>query len=787
MNISQRIHRTHNDVVAYCISQISLCALRLLLKISVLKKTLGLCNKPLQNILILLVLFYLLFTPSSISANLLIIPNSEFRTLNSELQPPPLPSTHTSWGGHSSPDSLGTTPRDRRYVLEEMRVVASSPSESAGLISVVHLDDTPRATDLNLSEIMRDISGVNITVGGRGESNLRIRGFNRESVKIMVDGRQINAGYFGNVNLAEMPMFDISEIHIVKGAISPLYGVNSSGGVVNFVTRQPSDDTWLTLKASIKRNNTQNLQLITSHKFDMWDYWLNISGFRTDGFVLSNDFTPTQSENGGVREFSNNQNFDIQSKINFSLFDIHSLGFSAGYSFADERNVPSNIYETRYRQFKDLRRWHLSGLGSFQVTPFLSLQPNVYYDAYDNTYQEFNHPSLAPEFMGLDSILESWTFGVQNRLEYIISANNKLYHLLVYEKEAYNRKDNQGYPNWTSNSTELYNTSLLFNHNFNPAWQTSLSMGMSQSVRNYRPYSRLVLIEYILSAPTRPVSSEYILSDIEKDRTYSTEKRLSEQRTKIDTGLHLEPAFSLNFDDYRNTLNLAISRNVQYPYLRQLYSSSRGNPDLMPEKALKSEIGAGTRLSISNILLMPSMSLYYNILDDMIDRVNSPIYINQRRLQNAGVEMFLRVRFNNPPQIYGGGRGGLFIIETEHHIDYINLKMNKDYDFYEIPEWTFTNGLFVTIFKNLRFSYNINWSDTMYSPDDRGRLYTLPAKTLHNAGISYRSGNAGVSPAFIRNYTISFSLSNIFDIDYQEEWGYPAPGRNFSLSFELSY
>ncbi|MCL2064810.1 MAG: TonB-dependent receptor plug domain-containing protein [Candidatus Cloacimonetes bacterium] len=634
-------------------------------------------------------------------------------------------------------DTLGTTPRHRRYELDDMRVVATSNSESAGMISKVNLEESSRAGEMNLADIMRDISGVNMSIGGRGESNLRIRGFRRESIRIMVDGRPINAGYFGNVNLAEMPIFDISEIHIVKGAISPLYGVNTSGGVVNFVTRGPDDDSWLRLRASIRRNNTQNLQAITSHSFEKWDYWLNISGFRTDGFVLSKDFTPTPSENGGVREFSNNQNFDIQSKLNFTLFDIHSFGFSAGYSFANERNVPSNIYESRYRQFKDLKRWHLSGLGSFQATSFLVLQPKIYYDAYENTYQEFNHPSLDAQYKGLDSILESWTFGVENRLEYILSARNKLYHLISYEKEAYNRKDNQGYLEWTSNSTELYNTSLLFNHKFNTLWQSSISMGVSQSVRSYKEHSW----------------------DID--------------RKKLDTGVHIEPAFSIHYDDFINKVNIAISRNLQYPYLRQLYSNSRGNLELMPEKALKSEIGLGTRFTIENVLLIPTFNIYYNILDDMIDRVNTPRYINQRRLVNAGAELGIRTRFAHiikQPQAISG----VFSLETEHHLDYINLNMNKDYNFYEIPDWTFTNAFYINLYEKLKLSYTMNWSDKMFSPDDNGRLHELPSKTIHNTSISY----------LFRNYSIIFSLSNLFDLDYQEEWGYPAAGRNFSLMFE---
>ena len=626
-------------------------------------------------------------------------------------------------------DTLQTnTPRERRYELDEIRVIATTPAESAGIIDIIRLEDTSRASELNLSDILRNISGVTMTVGSRGESNLRIRGFRSENINLMVDGRRINAGYFGSVNLAEMPLFDIEEIHVVKGAVSNLYGTNSSGGVINFVTKRPANDSWLTVRTSIKRNNTQSLQLISGHSFNVWDYWLNLSGFKTDGFFLSRDFVPTYSENGGVRDFSNNKSFDIQSKVNFTLFDIHSIGFSSGYSFLNERNVPGNIYEARFRQFKDVQRWHLSSLGSFQLSPNLIAQPNVYYDAYGNTYQEFRNQSLSPESMTLDSRLDSWTFGLKNRLELVLSPNSKLSHLFFYEKEAYNRKDNQGYLEWTSNSTNLYNTGLFFNQRINSAWETSVSTGLSNSIRYYR--------------------EDY-----------------ADDRNTLETGWQLEPALSLHYHNNRNALNIAISRNIQYPYLQQLYSNSRGNLKLLPEKVLKSEINYHRWFSIANSIIKPEISLYHNYITDMIDRAGVPRFINQRELMNAGLELSVGT------YLY---INRFCFIETSHSLNYIDLNMNKNYVFYQIPEYSFYNALQINLIENISLNYDLNWEDKILSPDSDGRLFSLPAKTVHNAGIHYT----------YNNYKIAFTVSNIFDKDYEEEWGYPAPGRNFSLSLE---
>ncbi|MCL1827333.1 MAG: TonB-dependent receptor plug domain-containing protein, partial [Candidatus Cloacimonetes bacterium] len=171
----------------------------------------------------------------------------------------------------SKTDTPPDSTKSLRFEMEAMRVVASSESESIGKISKIYIAENLQAEQLNLSSLLKNVPGASISTGSRGESNLRIRGFKRENVKIMIDGREVNGGYFGYVNLSELPIFDVSEVQMVKGAVSALYGANSSGGVVNFISRKPDDQSWLTLKQSVKRNATFTSQVITAHDFDSWD------------------------------------------------------------------------------------------------------------------------------------------------------------------------------------------------------------------------------------------------------------------------------------------------------------------------------------------------------------------------------------------------------------------------------------------------------------------------------------------------------------------------------------
>jgi len=615
-----------------------------------------------------------------------------------------------------------TTPKERRYDLDEIRIVADAPVESAGKKDVIILTDTPKQYESTLTDLLQNVTGLDISTGSKGESNLKLRGFNRENVKIMIDGREINSGYFGFTSLSEMPMFDIEEVHILKGAVSPLYGVNSSGGVVNFVTRRPDSDSWLTLRTSFKRNNTHNLQAIFAHKYDLWDFWLNMSWFNTDGFMLSGNFTPTPLENGAVRNLASNSSIDYQLKTNFTLWDVHSLGLSGSYTYIDEKSVPSSIYEPSFRKFTDWKRYHLASVGSFEVNPYIKLMPQVKYDAFDNTLDEYRNATL--QNVTLHSVIESWAFNAENKTEIILSAVDKLYHNYTFERETYNRKDNSTYQEWTTNTTNLHNTSIMYTRQVSTSVLSSLCLGRSLSERLYK------------EAP----------GDL--------------HRKSKTTDWFTEGSLSVQYDDKVNSVGFAASRNIQYPYMRQLYSESRGNLNLLPENALKFEVNMGRVVSYPNGLSKVEATAFYNIISDMI--IYKRKYENQGgRVRNAGAEFSLS--------------NSVWRFDTDHRIGYIDTNMNKGFVYYELPQWKVGNSVVYRATDSLSLTYSVNWTGEMTSSNfDHNRNYILSGRTLHDASLAYK----------YKRGKVMFAITNIFDLDYQEEWGYPAGGRNFSVNLE---
>lgn len=610
-----------------------------------------------------------------------------------------------------------STATRKYYRLEAIRVIAKEPQESIGSISVKSLNKENLALELNFHDTMKGVSGVAITSGSKGESNLRIRAFQKQDVKIMVDGRTLNGGYFGNVNLLEIPLFEVEEVQMVKGPVSSLYGFNSMGGAVNFITAKPSDKDWLKISSIFKRNNTRNSKMILSHNFKTWDFQLNLTQNTTDGFVLSKNFKPTVYENGDIRNLADNSSWDFQTKFNWTFLDYQSLGLTMGYTYADEKNVPNSIYnyENLYRKFSDWKRYNSSLLLSLIHTESLESQHRIYFDAFDNTYHEYRDAVLTQET--LNSLLESYSLGYEGKLNMALFSNHSSALLLKSEKLYYNRIDNRTYIEEIDNATYTNSLSLFDIFKMNQQTEVSGGIGFSNSIRD--------------------ISTEQISTPVYPD---------------FCAGISMK-------DIYFDKVILGFSKNIQFPTMHELFSDSKGNLDLDAEKAYKTEFSLHKAFHLFKPLSF-SNTFFYNSIHDMIE-LKGGKYTNFRQLENAGFETALMMNLSQK-------------MNLELSYDYIDLSMNTGYPFYEIPENHVAAILNMSLPFNVKMKYQYDYYDDRISPDDNDVLHTLEAYSLHQINLSKS----------FKKTRLVFGVENILDTDYQEEWGFPASGINFTLGFE---
>ncbi|WP_070155492.1 TonB-dependent receptor plug domain-containing protein [Sphingobium phenoxybenzoativorans] len=94
----------------------------------------------------------------------------------------------------------------------------------------------------NVAMILSETGGVRVQVTSPalGASNVRIQGMDGRFTQLLADGLPLY-GQAASLGLLQIPPTDLAQVEVIKGAASALYGPSALGGVINLVSRRPTD------------------------------------------------------------------------------------------------------------------------------------------------------------------------------------------------------------------------------------------------------------------------------------------------------------------------------------------------------------------------------------------------------------------------------------------------------------------------------------------------------------------------------------------------------------------
>lgn len=119
-------------------------------------------------------------------------------------------------------------------------------NEIAANITTIDAERVDAIAANNIRDLLRYEPGVNVEGSGRfGLSDINIRGINGDRVLIVLDNVPVADGFSFGPNLsARRDFIDIDlikQVEVIRGPASTLYGSDAIGGVVSFVSKDPSD------------------------------------------------------------------------------------------------------------------------------------------------------------------------------------------------------------------------------------------------------------------------------------------------------------------------------------------------------------------------------------------------------------------------------------------------------------------------------------------------------------------------------------------------------------------
>jgi outer membrane receptor for ferrienterochelin and colicins len=137
--------------------------------------------------------------------------------------------------------------------LEDMVVTASRReqqlTEAVPDISVISQADIRRSGASDVGAVLVQTSGVQPEGGVPAGAGIYLEGLGSQRVLILVDGQPVVGRLNGNFDLSRLASAGVERIEIVRGPQSTLYGSDAMGGVINIITRPPTDGLSLSLMA----------------------------------------------------------------------------------------------------------------------------------------------------------------------------------------------------------------------------------------------------------------------------------------------------------------------------------------------------------------------------------------------------------------------------------------------------------------------------------------------------------------------------------------------------------
>jgi len=617
-------------------------------------------------------------------------------------------------------------------------VTATTPSrleepvdEASGSVTVLTESEIEAQNPVTATEVLRDLPGVSLQESGTiGESAaLTLRGTEPWQTLILLDGIRLNSPFRGDfdLNLGGLMMDQIGQIEVVRGAQSALYGSDAMGGVVNLITRKavlPQESSF-TFEAGNFQTFRESLNL--GGKRTRWDYNLTVSRTDSGGQFDHDRFGATTM--AGVIGLDPTSDSRLEMIPRFQqdrkelAIDVVPGPFSPACSGTTD---PANCVEAASDENREQDRRFFSDILRYRRT-----------------------------------VLPGWGFSLTGSVV-----------------RTHHEEDNPEEPGalipWSLfEDTESTETTLNLQQDIEWFNEQVFTLGVEYTADRVDSRISIPIIEGVLG-PFTPIdraranAALYLQQLFKVDTQFTFQAGLRyDQNSQFGNVTNPKLSSAYEFESTGTRLRGSWGTGFHAPTIQDLYFPFFGNSELEPEKSGSWEVGAQQEVFDKKIL----MDLAYYRIDfrDLIQQGPTGVE-NIGKARTHGVESSLKIRLHPT-------------LTAKANYTYLDAKdRTTDEELPFRPRHQGNIGFLYTPTVNFITNLDINMVSSQAITSDfilrDGSLLQdrNPGYTRVDLSATYHLFGGS---ALIRETRFFIKVKNLFDREYQEIPGFPAPGTNF--------
>lgn len=136
------------------------------------------------------------------------------------------------------------------------RNIEDSPTRVEA-ISLEEIEEKGNMRPGDIRMLLAESTGIQVqqTSPISGNSNFRIQGLDGRYTQLLKDGFPLFGGFSGGLSIMQIPPLDLYQVEVIKGSNSTLYGGGAIAGLVNLISKQPSENRELSFLANASTTN----------------------------------------------------------------------------------------------------------------------------------------------------------------------------------------------------------------------------------------------------------------------------------------------------------------------------------------------------------------------------------------------------------------------------------------------------------------------------------------------------------------------------------------------------